>query len=257
MDPAFQDHALDLVSALQILPASRLLPSTSGGKNLFSDLSKLNLAINTGNFDAGCVIPLLQVVLRDDSDEAIWKEVYDLLTEPTFTSDVAPSTPPPSGPPHTASFQQTPWTFTTGSFADTSDLRRNVDPILKDEVENNLTIDHPDVFDTFFGQISQLRQMTAAVWQSCKEGELSLYKEDLGWVEWPETCEEAAVLQFLRRHADQFLQSADDCGFRPAKRRCCITAPNKPIPGSVSKRKLDIGLVYNPSDELGESERYD
>lgn len=26
--------------------------------------------------------------------------------------------------------------------------------------------------------------------------------------------------------------------------------PNQPIPGSVSKRKLDVGLAYRPSDEL-------
>src|SRR4051794_18521965 len=40
-----QDHALDLLSALQLLPASRSLPSSTGGKNLFSDLSQLNLAV--------------------------------------------------------------------------------------------------------------------------------------------------------------------------------------------------------------------
>jgi hypothetical protein len=34
-----QDHAIDLVLALRALPASRLLPSSSGGKNLFSNLS--------------------------------------------------------------------------------------------------------------------------------------------------------------------------------------------------------------------------
>lgn len=72
-------------------------------------------------------------------------------------------------------------------------------------------------------------------------------------MEWPEKCEEAAVLQFLRRHVDRFLTSADDCGFRPMKRRRCITTPNKLVPGSISKRKLDIGLAYNSSDELGDS----
>ncbi|KAH8727358.1 hypothetical protein GQ44DRAFT_738332 [Phaeosphaeriaceae sp. PMI808] len=256
-DLTFRDHALDLISALQILPASRLLPSTSGGKNLFSDLSRLNLAINTRDFDVGRVISLLRAVLNDESDEVIWEEVYDLLTEPTFTADAAPSTPPPSGPRCTASFQQTPWSFNTGSFADTSDLRKNVDPILKDEVEDNLTTDHQDAFDTFFGQITQLREMTAAVLQSCKEVEPPLFQENVGWVEWPERCEEAAVLQFLRRHVDHFLRSADDCGFRPTKRRRCLATPNKPIPGSMSKRKLDIGLTYNSSESLEESEEQD
>ena len=129
------------------------------------------------------MVPLLRAVLSGESDDVIWEEVYDLLKEPAFAIDVAPSTPPPSGAPRTASFQQTPWSFNTGSFADTSDLRRDVDPILKDEVEDNLTIDYPDIFDTFFGQISQLREMAAAVLQSCEGGESPLFQEDVGWVE--------------------------------------------------------------------------
>ncbi len=134
-----------------------------------------------------------------------------------------------------------------------------MDPILKNEVEDNLRIDHPDLFDTFFGAISGLADITAAVWQSCKEAEPPLFKEGVGWVEWPEGCEEALVLQFLRRHIDRSLQLADEHSFRPSKRRRCITTPNKPIPGSISKRKLDVGLAYNSDNELeeGEGQGYD
>ncbi|OCK78451.1 hypothetical protein K432DRAFT_427264 [Lepidopterella palustris CBS 459.81] len=250
-----QDHALDLVLALQSLPASRHLPSSSGGKNIFGDLSRLSSAINTGDFDVGRVIPLLTAILNNASDSIIWDKVYDIVAESALSIVAKPSTPPPSGPPRIASFQQTPWTFNTGSFADTSDLRRNVDPILKDEVEDNLKIDHPEVFDTFFGQIPRLHEITAAVLQSCKEAEPPLFQEDVGWTEWPERCEETAVLQFLRCHVDQFLRSADDHDFRPSKRRRCITTPNKPLPGSISKRKLDVGLAYNLSNELEDSYR--
>ncbi|KAF2839987.1 hypothetical protein M501DRAFT_1010229 [Patellaria atrata CBS 101060] len=250
---ALQDHALDLLSALQILPASRQLPSSSGGKNLFGDLSRLNQAINSGDFDIRSVIPLLRAVLKNESDTVIWEKVYDLVAEPTLTTVAKPSTPPPSGPPRTASFQQTPWSFNTGSFADTSELRKNVDPILKSEVEDNLRIDHPGVFNTFFGQIPQLREITSAVLQSFKDAESPLFKEEVGWMEWPEECEETAVLQFLRGHIDRLLQFANEQGFRPSKRRRCISTPNKSIPGSVSKRKLDVGLAYNSNDELKES----
>ena len=242
---------------MQTLPTSRLLDSPSGGRNLFGDLLRLPTFIGSDDFDVKRAVPLLRSTLNNDSDEVVWKEVYDIITWSALTASGKPSTPPPSGPPRTASFQQTPWSFNTGSFADTSDLRRNVDPILKDEVEDNLTIDHPDVFDTFFGQIPKLREMTAAVLQSCKEEESPLFREDVGWVEWPERCEEATVLQFLRRHIDQFLRSADDRGFCPTKYRRCLATPNKPIPGSISKRKLHVGLAYNSSDELGESEQYD
>lgn len=171
-EAVYRDHALDLVSALQILPASRLLPSTSGGKNLFSDLSKLNLAINTGDFDVERVIPLLRAVLNDASDDAIWEQVYNLLREPAFSTDVAPSTPPPSDPTRTASFQQTPWSFNTGNFADTSDLRRNVDPIPRDEMEDNFKIDHPDVFDAFFGKILELMRRQRRCCRAAKQESL-------------------------------------------------------------------------------------
>lgn len=132
-----------------------------------------------------------------------------------------------------------------------------MDPILRDEVEDNLTIDHPVVFNALFGKISELREMTAAVLQNCKVGESPLFREDVGWIEWPERCEEAAVLQFLRQHIGRFLRSADECGFRPAKRRRCLATPNRPIPGSISKRKLDIGIAYDASDELGEGAQHD
>jgi len=82
-----------------------------------------------------------------------------------------------------------------------------------------------------------------------------LFKEDVGWLEWPEWCEEARVLQFLCRHIDQFLRFADEHGFRPLKHCCCITTPNKPIPGLVSKRKVDVGLVYNPNNKLEDGDR--
>ena len=55
-DTGLQDHALNLVLALQALPASRVLLSSSGEKNLFSDLSRLKLAINSGDFDVRRVL---------------------------------------------------------------------------------------------------------------------------------------------------------------------------------------------------------
>ncbi|KAI9768893.1 MAG: hypothetical protein M1839_003847 [Geoglossum umbratile] len=102
---SLQDHALDLVLALQALPAFRLLPS-----------------------NGGCVIPLLIAVLGDKSDDIIWDKVYEIVAESALITVAKPSTPPPSSSPQIASFQ-TPWMFNTGSFADTSDLRRNVEPV--------------------------------------------------------------------------------------------------------------------------------
>jgi hypothetical protein len=194
-------------------------------------------------------------VLNHESDTDIWAKVYGLLAESTTTAEAKPATPPPSDLSHTISFQQTPWTFNTGNLADTSDLRRNVDPVLRTEVEDNLNIDHPDVFVKFFGRIPKLAEMTTAVLQGCIEAETSLFQKDVGWVDWPAGCEEAPVLQFLRCLIDRFLLLAAERGFRPSKLRRCVATPNNPIPGSVSKRKLDVGLADHSENEPEESER--
>jgi hypothetical protein len=76
-----QNLALDLISALQILPAFRLLCSSNGGKNLFSDLSRLNSIVNSDGFDIEHIEPLLQAVLSKEPDDLIWGKVYATVTE--------------------------------------------------------------------------------------------------------------------------------------------------------------------------------
>lgn len=80
-----------------------------------------------------------------------------------------------------------------------------MDPVLRTEVEDNLRIDHPDLFATFLGKIPQLAETMAAVLQSCSEAEPRLFREDVGWVHWSAACKEASVLEFLRGHIDRFL----------------------------------------------------
>ncbi|XTI91415.1 serine threonine kinase Sgk2 [Cenococcum geophilum] len=134
-----QNLRLSLISALQTLLVARLLHSTNSSKNLFSDLLRFPTIIGFDDFDIERIIPLL-------------KAVYGLITEST--------------PLFTVTKPLTPFYF-----IDTFDLRKDVNPILKSEVEDNLRIDHPDVFSTFFRQISQLYNIATA---------LPLFKEDIG-----------------------------------------------------------------------------
>ncbi|KAL2255999.1 hypothetical protein VTK26DRAFT_2372 [Humicola hyalothermophila] len=93
-----QNLALDLVLALQSLRATRLLRSSGSGKNLFSDLSRLNSAVNSDDFDLDRIKPLIRAALADYRDDALfWDRVYDAVTE---------STPPPRL--IVSSIQQTP-----------------------------------------------------------------------------------------------------------------------------------------------------
>ncbi|KAK3935018.1 hypothetical protein QBC46DRAFT_413396 [Diplogelasinospora grovesii] len=99
------------------LRVSRLLRSSGSGKNLFSDLSKLNSAVNSEDFDLDRIKPLLNTALAHDLDDAIlWDEVYHVVTE---------STPPLR--PIASSLQQTPWLHSTSSLANSFEYRRDVE----------------------------------------------------------------------------------------------------------------------------------
>ncbi|KAH7114988.1 hypothetical protein B0J13DRAFT_630750 [Dactylonectria estremocensis] len=83
-----QKLSIDLILALQGLRVSRLLRSASGGKNLFSDLSRLGSSVNSDVVDLDRIIPLLNAVLTVDPDDAlIWDQVYRAISEPTPPPD--------------------------------------------------------------------------------------------------------------------------------------------------------------------------
>ncbi|KAF2817567.1 uncharacterized protein BDZ99DRAFT_373500 [Mytilinidion resinicola] len=242
--------SLRLIGILQLLPAASALSFEHGGSPLSADIALLYARLSSNQTDFRHTTQLAKDVNDRAEDPIIWSAVLDLIarTRPTLH----PTTPPQSAASFAASFQQTPWSFNTGSFADTSDLRKDVDPILKGELEGNLIVDHPHFFDTFFGGVPQLSEMAAAVFERCKEAETPLHTDDTGWAEWPEDCAEPDVLHWLRHHIDQFLQFANEQGFQPPARRRCFATPNKPIPGSVSKRKLDIGIIYGRRNETSD-----
>ena len=62
---------LNLILALQSLPASHLLPSNGGNKSLLVDLSRLNSAVGSDDFDIEWFLPLLNAILWSEPDEVI------------------------------------------------------------------------------------------------------------------------------------------------------------------------------------------
>ncbi|KAH0542464.1 hypothetical protein FGG08_003135 [Glutinoglossum americanum] len=81
-----KDLVLDLVLALQSLPAARVLSSPDSRGTLLGDLSRLNSAVDSGDFDVTSATPLLGKVIDKASDADIWSAFYDLVVQ---------STPPP------------------------------------------------------------------------------------------------------------------------------------------------------------------
>lgn len=119
-------------------------------------------AVNADDFDAERLIPLLQAVLREEPDDVIWNKVY---------AAVAASTPPPRP---ASSIQQTPWLRSTGSFANSTEHRKYVDDVLKEEL-GHMYVGVPGFFNAFFGEVADLRLAAQAVFNKCKEEDTPLY----------------------------------------------------------------------------------
>ncbi|KAF3481541.1 uncharacterized protein GIQ15_04300 [Arthroderma uncinatum] len=146
----------------------------------------------------------------DQPDEIIWDKVYEAVTE---------STPPPR-PLH--SFQ-TPLTRNTGSSVNSSELRTDMDPVLREEL-GPLYIDIPNFHETSFEDIPRLQTNAQA------SG-------------WPEGVKEAPVLAWLSETIDKIRQFFEEHAPDETVRRRPLAQPHKPLKGSTAKRTLDIGFM--------------
>ncbi|KAK3332195.1 hypothetical protein B0T19DRAFT_439053 [Cercophora scortea] len=216
---------------IPILPASRLLRSSGSGKNLFSDLSRLNSAINSDDFDLDNIKPLLRSAITGENNALIWKKVYSAVTEPT---------PPPQ--PIASSLQQTPWFHNTGSFANSSEYHKDVDRVLRDKL-GVMYVGIPRFYETFFGRVADLGTASEAVFEKCKEGSEPLFSD--GWSGWPEDANQDHVLSWFSELSEKLATFAEDYRSIPTHRRP-LAQPNKPIQGSTAERKLDVGFVDDP-----------
>ncbi|EEQ91746.2 uncharacterized protein BDCG_06866 [Blastomyces dermatitidis ER-3] len=210
-DEICQQAISKLLITLMGEKAAFKLGSRTGDENLASDLASLFKRLQQGHLIYNHCRALAQLVIQKDLDVHIWNAVFCLIDA------VSRGTPPP--PPHpTSSIQQTPWLRNTSSFANSTEYRKHVDIVLKEEL-GEIHVDIPRFFDAYFGDIPQLTAVSQAVLEECKKGNSPLYCEDEGWKGWPE------------------LAAEKDVDHRP------LAQPSQPLQGSVAERKLDVGLV--------------
>ncbi|KAI9856816.1 MAG: hypothetical protein M1813_008753 [Trichoglossum hirsutum] len=241
VDEDLKNLVVDLILALQNLPAARLLPSRSGRGTILGDLQRFGSLVDSDDFDAKRVIPLLKEVTRNAPDVDIWDAVYSLVTE---------STPPPRLLPYS---NRTPISFNTGSLANTSEYRKYFDGALKDELNSSLYVDVPGFYDTFFGEVTGLQSLAEVVFKKCQEGEDPLYKVGGGWRYWPKEAPEKEVLEWFKEVIDKFLRLTEENGLKVRRRP--LGQPSQHLSGSTAKRKLDIGFANGI--ETSNDPRYD
>jgi hypothetical protein len=155
MYAALKNLALDLFLALQNLPVARYLPSPNRRGTLFGDLARFASVVDSDDFDARSIVSILIRVDEKASDAAIVNAVYDLVTEPT---------PPPRQLPYP---YQTPISFNTGSFVNTSENRKHFNDALKEKLDSSFYIDVSGFFDAFLGKVPNLTSVADAVFSKC------------------------------------------------------------------------------------------
>ncbi|KAH7016034.1 uncharacterized protein B0I36DRAFT_41579 [Microdochium trichocladiopsis] len=228
-----QNLTLDLLLALQSLRISRLLRSSGSGKNLLSDLSRLSSAVNSDDFDRNSIKPLLSAALANNPDDAvIWDKVYQAVTE---------STPPPRT--IASSLQQTPWLHNTSGFANSSEYRRDIDRVLKQEL-GPLYVGLRRLPEVFFGRVPGLDAASHVVFTKCTKGNDPLFCG--GWAGWPKDAHQDSVLEWFSDISQKLAIFAEETLPLPTHGRRPLAQPNQPILDSTAERKLDIGFVDDP-----------
>ncbi len=199
-----------------------------------NNILTLNSAVISDNFDYDHVKLLLAAVLAKKSDEEIWSHVYNAVTE---------STPPPR--PVASSLQQTPWLRNTGSFVNSSEHRKYVDGVLKEEL-GPLYVGLRNFHDTYFGGVTDLKTTSQAVFEKCMESSNPLFSGE-GWNGWPPDANQDGVLTWFTNISEKLATLAEESAAKEYKptptRRRPLVQPNKAIQGSTAERKIDVGFV--------------
>jgi hypothetical protein len=140
---------------------------------------------------------------------------------------------------------QTPTKQNTAGIFNSSESRVFFDEELKTELGTSLYIGVPGFKEAFFGGILKLQSKAEKVYEKCQKGDDPLFnKEAGGWQGWPSDAKEAKVLKWFQGIVKKFLDLAAQSDQLPSPRMRILRQPNKPVPGSVSKRKLGFGFVH-------------
>jgi len=79
-----------------------------------------------------------------------------------------------------------------------------VDDVLKEEL-GPLYVGISGLYKVFFKGVEGLKEVSAAVFKKCKEGDNPLYADKGGWRDWPKSIEQDNVLEWFNNLIKSFL----------------------------------------------------
>lgn len=227
------------MGTFMLLPAASALPSKYRSGPLIVDIAQLYSDISSSQTNINVIAGLLHAVAAED-DQKLWARLYEVIVRTRPTPQ--PITPPRSHPTHASSFQQTPWSFNTGRFEDTSERRKQVDGPLKEELRPSLRIDIPDFVDAVFRCVPRLEKLAETIFRLCQEGDNPLYTQDGGWSKWHPSAKEELVLAWLQELMGR-LTAWDKHSTGATVSRQIYRGPGTYLNGTAIKRKMDVGIT--------------
>ncbi|KAI9640307.1 hypothetical protein NHQ30_011357 [Ciborinia camelliae] len=219
---------LDLIQALQIEPAARILPSRIAERTLSGDLGLLYSRVDANQLDITPAIPLVEQIVRNGSDTPTWSDadiwcaVFELVTR---TNPATPRTA-------TAVFD-TPLRPTSASQTRVEQTHDEVDQRILEELTGRVYYDVGGFYERYFEGKS---------WTN-KAGDI--YEESRAqyaeshWSGWPEPSLQGPFFEWFMKFQDTILSGLG---------RRYYTSANKVLRGSEADRKLDIFLT--PADAV-------
>jgi hypothetical protein len=215
---------LDLILALQIELAARLLPSRIGDRTLSGDLAALYTRVDSNRLGVLSFTTLVKQIVNNAPDVEIWRAVFELVARTTSPKAITP----PTALENTTF--ETPFRHSSASQRGTEQIHDEVDQRILEELTGRVYYDVGRFYRRYFEGKSWMNNA-----RDMYEESRAQYAEGRrrGW------SGPSIQAPFFKRFLN--FQDAVHTGLH----RRYYTSANKVLRGSEADRKLDIFLTAN------------
>ncbi|KAL9122920.1 MAG: hypothetical protein Q9187_000532 [Circinaria calcarea] len=219
----FKNRVVDLLLALQNLPAARLIPSNTRPGTLFGDLQLLGSSVDTDNFEIQPLIRLFKAVLNNEPDEDIWNKVSAAVTE---------STPPPRPTVFDKLLADTPLRSTSSSQQSHEQTHKEIDRRILQEIDGCFYKNTKGFYERYF-EGKEWSEIAEKIMEDVDPQFVNNH-----WTGYPLVPTQAAVLALLKEFQETFFHG---------HRGKYYTSKDIPLGGSDCDRKPDLFLALSGS----------